>query len=340
MKRTPLILCGVLGAQLGLAALLAFSGDDNAAFQASEPLIAFDQARIDEIAISQSGGGSTTLKKESGRWVVPAMAGFPADPQKVNGLLTKLSELKKGWPVATSAEAAKRFKLTEDSHERRIALSSAGKPVTTLLIGSSPTFRLVNARTANDAAIYTVTFAAYEAGLRNEDWIDKETMTLPADQVSSIVLPDATLERKEGKWQLAGLAEGQKPLDAKVQDAARAVLRPQFDAVTGKGAEALAALAQPDLQIEVKKADGSARTYRYKKEAAGGAYLFAASDGDYVYRVSETSAAPIVDARRAALIEQPKPPENKGADPAAPAAQAPAAQAAPTPETAPPASGG
>lgn len=334
MTRTTLILCGVLGAQLGLAALLAFSGGDDAAFTANEPLVAFDQAKIDEIAISQTGGSSTALKKENGKWLVPGMAGFPADPAKVSGLLTRLGELKKGWPVATSAEAAKRFKVAEDSHERRIVLSSGGKAVGTLLIGTSPTFRLVNARAANDPAIYTVTFAAFEAGVRNEDWIDKETMTLAADQVSSIVLPDVTLERKDGKWQLAGLAEGQKALDAKVQDAARAVLRPQFDAVSGKGPEALAALQTPDFQIEVKRTDGSSRTYRFKKEATGGAYIFAASDGDFVYRVSETNAAQLVEARREKLIEQPKQPESEGAQ------AAPAAQAAPGAETAPPASGG
>ena len=304
MKRGTLILTGLLAAQIGLAAILLLSSSRYAAYDAKDPLVAFDAAKIDQIAIDQSAGSSVTLAKQDGKWVIPAFAGFPADAQKVTAFLDRLRELKKGFPVATTSDAANRFKVSDAVHERRIVLSGGGKEVGKLLVGTSPSFKLANVR-AGGNDIYSVTLSAHEAGLRGEDWMDREALAIPADQVASIAFPDAVLERKDGKFALTGLKDGEKALDGKVQDAARAILRPSFDLITGKGADELAKLASPDMQIEVKKADGTSRTYKYKKEAAGGAYLFAASDRDYVFRVMEASVSAIADAKREKLIDKP-----------------------------------
>jgi Domain of unknown function (DUF4340) len=304
MKRGTLILGGLLAAQLGLAGLLAISGTDYAAFQAKDPLLAFDTAKIDQIAIDGSTGGSVTLKKQDGKWGVVPFAGFPAETQKVTAFLDKLRELKKGVPVATSSDAANRFKVSDAINERRIVLSSGGKETAKLLVGTSPSFRLANVR-AGDSTIYSVPFSAFEAGQRGEDWVDHAALAMPADKVASVTFPGVTLERKDGKFALAGAAEGEKVLDGKVQQAASAALRPAFDAIQGKGAEEVAKLEPADFQVEVKQADGTTRTLKYKKEAAGGAYLFAVSDQDYVFRVAEASIAALTDAKREKLIEQP-----------------------------------
>jgi hypothetical protein len=334
MKRGTLILTGLLAAQIGLAAILLFSSSDYAAYDAKDPLVAFDAAKIDQIAIGQTAGSSVTLAKQDGKWVIPAFAGFPADAQKVTAFLDRLRELKKGFPVATTSDAANRFKVSDAVHERRIVLSASGKEVGKLYVGTSPSFKLANVR-AGGNEIYSVTLSAHEAGLRGEDWMDREALAIPADQVSSIAFPGAVLERKDGKFALTGLKDGEKALDGKVQDAARAILRPNFELITGKGADELAKLASPDMQIEVKKADGTSRTYKYKKEAAGGAYIFAASDRDYVFRVTEASVAAIADAKREKLIEKPveKPAEKPAAPEAAakPAEQPAAAESAEKP---------
>jgi hypothetical protein len=323
--RGTLILGGLFVAQLGLAGLLAMTGSDYGAFNAKDPLLAFEPGKIDQIAIDQSaGGGSVTLKKQDGKWVIVPFAGFPADPQKVSAFLDKLRDLKKGFPVATTSDAANRFKVSDAINERRIVLSSGGKETAKLLVGTSPSYRLANVR-AGDSNIYSVTFSAYEAGSRGDDWMDRGALTIPADQVASIAFPDVTLERgKDSKFAVTGVKDGEKPVDGKAQQAASAVLHPAFDAIQGKGAEEVARLGTPDIQIEVKKTDGGTRTYKYKKEATGGAYLFTVSDQDYVFRVTEGSISAITDAKREKLIEQP----NK------------AGAQAETPPTAPPAGSG
>ena len=150
MNRLSFKLAAVLVFQLILALVLWSRGPDYSAFKAKEPLLTFDPAKVDRIEIAESSANSVALVKEDGKWAIPSSAGFPADGAKVSGLLTKLAGLKKGWPVASSSEAAKRFKVASDSFERRIVLKSGGNAAGELLLGTSPNFKSVSARAGND----------------------------------------------------------------------------------------------------------------------------------------------------------------------------------------------
>jgi outer membrane lipoprotein SlyB len=327
MPRLTLQLAGVLAAQLVLALVLSLAGSGNASFKAKEPLLAFNAAAIDGIDVDESGANSVSLTKRDGSWSIPSMADFPADGAKVAGLLTKLGGLKKGWPVATSSEAAKRFKVSNEAHERRIVLKSSGKQVAEVLFGTAPSFRQVHARAANDASVYSIAFANYDAATRAEDWMKRDLLAVPEDKVASISIGDVTLERKDGKFTMPGLAEGQKLNETEVARLAGAATHPVFDAVQGKGPEALAKVNEPDIQVSIKRDDGTSIIYKYKKEAAGGAYLFASSAQDYLFRVAEVSIEPIAKAKRTALLVEVKSSADAGAQPA-PKAEQP--QAAPS----------
>ncbi len=306
MKRITVILSGVLAAQLALAAALTFSGNDHAAFKAREPLLAFDIDGIDEIAIDESDTRSVTLKKQGDRWTVPSFGDFPADGPKVKTMLGKLASLKKGWPVATTSVAAERFKLTGKDHERRIVLKSGGKPVGTVLIGTSPAFRQVHARVDGSDEVYNVAFASYDAGTRGEDWIDNGVLAIPEDKIASITAGDVTLERKDGKFTIAGLADNEEPVASAIGSLVGAVTRPVFDAVHAKGKDEVAKLTAPDIRVTIKRTDGPDVTYKYRREAAGGAYLFTSSAQDYVFRVAEAKISGITGAQRAKLVAEKK----------------------------------
>lgn len=320
MKRITIILAGVLAAQLAVALALTFSRTDLSAFKAKEPLVVFDAGRIDQIAIDESGGGSVTLNKRDGKWIVPSQADFPADGAKIDGLLSKLAGLKAGWPVATTAEAAQRFKVTDKEHERRIVLSSGGKQVSEILIGTSPTYRQVNARVDGASAIHSVAFATYEANSRPEEWTNHDLLDIAQDKVASISFADVNIERKDGKLVVAGVGENEKVNEPDVRALLSAISHPGFDVVQGKGPEALAKLENPDIQFTVKQADGAAVTFRYMKEGDGAAYLFGSSAQDYVFRVKAASIDPIVKAKREKLVEQKKT-EGAQAEQKAPPAQ-------------------
>jgi uncharacterized protein DUF4340 len=307
-----LVLTALLGAQLALALAVAFTRSDHAAFDAKEPLLAFQPAKVDQLAIDDDAGKQVELKRQGVQWVIPSSVGFPADQAKVEAFLNRLAALKKGWPVAETAAAAERFKVTEKSHDRRVVLSSGGSKVGELLIGTSPTYRQVHVRAGDAPGIYTVELAAYDAGSGADTWMNRGLIDTPRDKIASIVLGDITIDGKDGKFTLAGLTKDEKPLPDKIDALASALAHPLFDAVQGKGKDALAQLEKPDVEAVVKRSNGSSVIFRYKKDPAGGGYLFASSAQDYLFRVADAEVAPIVQAKRAALIEAPKPaPEAK-----------------------------
>jgi hypothetical protein len=305
MKRFTLILSGVLALQLVLALALTFSGTDYAAYKADEPLLAFDNDKVDQIVIDETGANSVTLKKHDGQWLIPAMADFPAEQARVTGLLDKIGALKKGWPVATTSDAAKRFKVAAEDHERRIVLKSGDQELATLLIGSSPTYRQAHVRTASADEIYSAEISAYEAGARGEEWVDKTYLDIPQDKIASISIGDVVLEQKDGKFTLAGLSADQKAKPAELPPIVSAVTNPSFDVVQGKGKDALAKLEAADFEVTVKRTEGEPVILKYKKEGDGGAYLFASSAHPYVFRVAASTIKPLADAKREKLIEAP-----------------------------------
>jgi Domain of unknown function (DUF4340) len=318
MERLSVKLAGVLGLQLVLATVLWAFGPDHSAFKSTEPLVKFDAAKIDKIEIAEAGANSVTLAKEKDNWAVPSFSGFPADGAKIKTLLAKIGGLKKGWPVASTGEAAKRFHVTGETAERKITLLSGGKPAGEILIGTSPSFKHVNMRAGNDSSVYSVAFAAYDAPARAEDWLDRSLLNIPQDQIASIALGDVTLERKDGKFVLGGLTDGQKQNETAIYRLVGAISYPAFDAVAGKGAEAIAKVNEPSIEVAIKRTGGTAVTLKYKKEAAGGAYLFASSASDYLFRASEAAIEPVLKATHAALIEAPKKPDEPRQEPPAP----------------------
>ena len=189
MRRTLIVLSGILVLQAAIAIGLALSRPDYGAFEASEPLLSFDAATIQEVAIDEGGGESVILRRHEGGWRLPGLYDFPASEEEVTDLLARLNDLKKGLPVAVSGSAPKRFKLTDAEHERRIVLRGNDQTLGEVIFGSSPTYRQVHAKTPDDAAVYSVAFATYDAGTRPEDWIDRDYLNLPEEEISKVELP-------------------------------------------------------------------------------------------------------------------------------------------------------
>jgi hypothetical protein len=185
---------------------------------------------------------------------------------------------------------------------------SGGKTVGIILIATSPSYRQAHARVDGSDMIYTVGFATYDFGGRGEDWIDRDLLTIPQDGIASVTVGDVTLERKDGQFTVAGLANHEEVAENQVNRFIRAISQPTFDSIQGKGEDELAKLNAPDIQITVKCSDRPDVTYKYKKET-GGSYLFASSANDYVFRVAEANIAAITQARRGNLVEEKKKPE-------------------------------
>ncbi len=298
-----MILLGVLGAQLIVAAALTFNDADYSTYQSREALLAFDAEALDSIAISESGANSVELVRKDGKWVIPALADFPASERLTSRFLGKLSALEKGWPVATTSEAAERFKLTEGNHERRVILKAGGEEVARLMIGSAPAYRKAHVRADDKSEIYNVELATYDAGARGEDWMDRDYLDIGSDDITSIELGDIKLEKKDSVLTVMDLEDGDEVKQAELSGFIHAVTNPSFDAVQGKGEEDLAKVQPADFTVTIGLKGGDLVSYSFKKESEGGAYLFASSAHPFVFRVAEGRIKTLAEASREKLVE-------------------------------------
>ncbi len=303
MRRKLVILSGLLVLQGGIVISLALSGPDYGAFEASDPLVVFDAEAVEEVAIDEGGGEPIVLRRHEDGWRLPALHDFPASEEKVSGLLERLNGLRKGLPVAVSGSAPKRFKLTEDEHERRIVLRGGDQTLGEVLFGTSPTYRQVHAKTPDDAAVYSVAFATYDAGTRPEDWMDRDYLNLPEDEILRIELPSVALVREDDVLVVEGLGEDEETVESEARSVLNQLARPGFTAVEGQGEEAMARIGTPDFSVTLKRKDSAALTYRLKKIDNEDEYHLASSEQGYLFRVPKYAVQSLLDASREKLVK-------------------------------------
>lgn len=159
-----------------------------------------------------AGAGGEADAADAPRAAWRLESGLPADDDKVNDLLDKLAELAAPWPVATSADSAERFAVTEDNHQRRLVLEDAEDVVADVFLGTSPGYRRVHARVAGEDEVYSIDFSNYEAPTDADQWLDKGLLAASGDP-SSIA--------REGAWRLTQSAGAAAPAtDPAVDEAA------------------------------------------------------------------------------------------------------------------------
>jgi hypothetical protein len=305
MRRLALILSGLLMIQVAGAVALSLSGPDYGAFEANKSLVAFDPEAVKEVMIEGEDGEAVVLQRQDDEWVLPDLYGFPADGTKAAGLVKKVAALTRGLPIAVSDTAAKRFKVAEDTYKRRIVLSGDDGRLGEILIGTSPSYRYVHARTSEEEAVYSVQFATYEAGTKPTEWMDRDLLHVAEDEIERIVLPSVTLVRQDGGFALEGLAENEAADEEAIDSLVGKVARLTFASVEGKGEEALARVGEPESTLEVDRKDGPMVTYRLSKMTGRDDYLLAASTEDYLFRVADYVVKPLLEASREKLIKKP-----------------------------------
>ncbi len=304
MNNRIAILGAVLVAQLLLALGLNLAGEDYGAFEPEEKLLTFDVAALDGLRI-ESGKDSVTLKKSADHWVLPVLDAYPVGAGKAEALLERLAGLEKGWPVAPSAGAAERFKLTSDQFERRITLLAGDEPRAVLYVGSSPGFRRVHVRPNGDDAVYAVEFSTWEAGAATADWVDKTVLELRQDEITGVRMPGFELRRDGEVMQLVGLGEQETPRQEKVNGLLRQLAGLRIQSVLGRQAKAEYGQGQPVLTLSVSRKDGGDLDYRFSKPAHGDDYVLKRSDKDYFFALSQFSVDDIKQTSREALLQTP-----------------------------------
>lgn len=228
MDRTTMILASLLIGQIGLAVALKYNATTYGAFQANKPLISKDVEKATDIVIKQSKDGPVdssngatgapgaesaastdkknvvelALHKEGARWFIPKYHNFPASQDGIKRLMDNLKKLKRSFPVATTADAAKRFKVNPDDFVRCVTLTEGTQPLASMFVGTSPGFRKSNVRLDNETEIFAVDFSEHDLNSDPTDWIDREAAVVKGKDITKVEMPDYTVELKNSKWYL------------------------------------------------------------------------------------------------------------------------------------------
>ncbi|KFI22177.1 DUF4340 domain-containing protein [Nitrosococcus oceani] len=302
MKKWITILSGLLLAQLVLAVAINLMGENYDAFEPQEPLLAFDVKAVEGLRIEDEQN-SLLLKKQDGQWWLPESGDFPADQDAVERLLDELAVLEKGWPVATTAGAAKRFKVDQNVFERKLTLLGKDEAEAVLYVGTSPGFRKVHVRPAEEEAVYAVAFNTWEANAKADDWINKDILKLDGDQVTRVEMPGFVLERDGETLKVADLdaQEETKREEARALVDKLADLRIQ--SLLDSEAESEYQQAEPELEIKLARKSGDPLTYRFFKPEEEDYYLLKRSDWEPYFKVAAFTLEPIKEIGRENLVQ-------------------------------------
>ncbi len=292
MKNRTTLLIALLVLQVLLAGGLYFGKAASETGPARQALVAADKSELDHITIENGEGEKVVLQKTGGRWQLPDYHALPANPAKVETLLERLFNTQGGWPVATSTAAQTRFEVAEKRFQRRITLAKGADVLSELYVGTSPGFRKVHARKANDAAVYAVIFNVFDIPAQGKEWFDRSLIQVQGE-VAELEGPDFHLTHINGEWAAI------KPDGTVVKEEAEKLLKALTTLQVGGAAEE----DPPDNAVTLLVTAGGSDT-KYHFFETKGSYFVRHPDYATAFTLSKPDYEQIVGQTGAILLKQ------------------------------------
>lgn len=265
MNRTQLTLGGVLLLQV-LVILLVRSpfADASAGWEARALLPGLEQAVVARLEVRGTENSKVTLLRVGEEWSVQELDGFPADGEKIAGLIDDLVGVEVRRPVVSTSRYHESFEVEDDDNQARVLLWDEGdEKQVDLILGSSPNFGLTHARLAGEAEVYEIRgLAPYDVRSDGDAWIDKSLVSLDADALSYFGLTNEAgsfeLEKTDGAWKVVAPAEAAGELDAtKLDDLMRSMALIRLDKSAGPTDDSAHGFANPAATLVMRWGAGA-----------------------------------------------------------------------------------
>lgn len=314
MKRLILICAMLVLVQTGLAVLTHVYKNSDVSRSAKGPLLKLAAAEVDELLLEDGQRRKLLLKKDKEQWQLPESASFPADSVRVQGLIDRLAGLQRGWPEATTAEAATRFKVAADRFERKLTLRSNGANLGVLYFGSSPGLRKLYLRVDGDQEIGTLTMAPHDLEVGPDAWIDTHVLQLKPEQVVRVDLPGVQLERGQEGLQPVDLAADEEVAKDRRDALVKRISGLTISSVLGTENKPEYGLENPALRYSLELEGGQRIEYLFgqppkteAKEPQGQLpepplYVLKVSGRDQLFRVEGWQVDALTRVTRAVLV--------------------------------------
>lgn len=301
-NKSPMLMA-TLFAQLFLSILWFASEDKFSVYQANENLLDLKLSSIDTITIRNSDQQQLGLQKVGKQWQVPDYYRVVVDDHKFTKVIDDLLTIKTNWPIASTTEAATRFKVAEDKFETQIVFKKQDQIIDTIFLGTAPSFRKVHLRKAGQDEIYSLELNTYEFSTAGKDWMSKDLLKFDSNEKVKIKSNDLVLLHQAGKWLLEDQAENQKTLQEPTKTLINQLSNLSYTEIIGDSLKDEYGFSEPDLVIAITdKADNSHKLIFAKSE--DGNYIGKSSDYPYYFKVSEYSFQAILDTTPASLIAE------------------------------------
>ncbi len=193
------ILSGVLVLQLAVAGGLLWKSNSAADFTPAVQLVSVDPSTVDQIII-EDGEGRVTLTNVDEQWRLDDEHKTLADAMKINELLSDLTELKPGLPVASTTGSHPQLEVAEDSFQRRLTLNAGDELVADLYMGTSPGFRKSHIRQADQNQVYAAGLNTFDVPADQDGWLDKELLAF--DNVNGVQSESVELAFADDQWSI------------------------------------------------------------------------------------------------------------------------------------------
>jgi hypothetical protein len=298
MNRLLAILGLVLLAQIVLAAGLSMGASSTGELAPGEPLLHFDPAAVDRIVIATPGKDPLVLAKHGKAWRLPKYFGVPAASGKVEAFAGRLAGLKPRLPVATTSDAATRFKVGADHYARKVTLHAGDRTVATLYLGKADGARRTYARARGSNAVYDVDLGAYQAGTKPTDWSDPNLLHLKEADITRVQLHGITLQRHKHQWRVDGLGKGKVTDQDQVTNLLDQLANLSYLAVLGTKDQPAFHQGKPALKFTVDTKSGKNLSYVFSKPAKGDDYVLKTSARDFYFKVPKYAVKDLLNASR------------------------------------------
>jgi hypothetical protein len=301
-----------LGELLAVQILMAVGLNLSALYPVTQPvaapLVELEQNQINRIVLEGPDHSKVTLVKEGANWLLPDLGQFPADSNRVNTMLEKITSSKTGPPIATTAGAKARFEVDDETFERRITLAENDKPLATLYVGSSPGLRRSYVRTGGNDGIFALELAAYDVPVQLADWEDKTVLHLAKNDITALEVAGLRIEQaaqpasaspgKQTTWEAKGLEAGrQLQLKSDAVDKVIQLLTDlSFEKVLGRDPSQEYGLERPLLTITLTRKPGDTLTYLLGKNPKNNDYTLKVSNRPEYFRLPSYRATALLEA--------------------------------------------
>jgi len=288
--------------QIGLVMLFYLGETEQKTVAPDTPFFEMKADQVTALEIIGPQKERVVLEKSGTDWIIQDAYGAPAGDDQVNALLNKLAELKKGFAVATTAGAAKRFKVADDLFERHVILREKDQIVGEFYVGTSPGFRQIHIRKAGTDEVFTVALSTFELETAVPPWLDKNPFKLNKEDIVSLSFPDFVLQKKDEKWQMEGLEEGRETDSKAVDELVNKVTDLTIEAAMNpQETEALFAQA-PALKYSITRKNGTTAEYRFAK--AKDYYVLKQSERDIYCQVHKIQVENLLKITRNTLVKK------------------------------------